>query len=120
MLLADQVTLFGHRLAARLPNPALLSGVEGPLPCDVHEVMGAGAAQSGQVGPRLFASGYFLTTTGRQFLTSGQSERQARPQPQPRPPPRHAGRRRQGPLSTSIIGSTVDSTARSASRNRIT
>ena len=30
------------------------------------------AFDSGQhVGPRLFASGYFLTTTGGHFLTSG-------------------------------------------------
>src|SRR5437660_12806902 len=28
----------------------MLSGVEGPLPCDVHEVMGAGAAQSDNAG----------------------------------------------------------------------
>ena len=28
----------------------MLSGVEGPLPCDVHEVMGAGAAQSDHTG----------------------------------------------------------------------
>jgi len=28
----------------------MLPGVEGPLPCDVHEVMGAGAAQSDNAG----------------------------------------------------------------------
>jgi hypothetical protein len=28
----------------------MLSGVEGPLPCDVHEVMGPGAAQSDNAG----------------------------------------------------------------------
>ena len=28
----------------------MLSGIEGPLPCDVHEVMGAGAAQSDNAG----------------------------------------------------------------------
>src|ERR1700752_3934508 len=49
MPLADQVTLFGHRLpgALRQTRPGR------------------------HVGPRLFASGYFLTTTGGHFLTSG-------------------------------------------------
>ena len=28
----------------------MLSGVEGPLPCDIHEVMGTGAAQSDNTG----------------------------------------------------------------------
>jgi hypothetical protein len=28
----------------------MLSGIEGPLPCDVHEVMGAGASQSDNAG----------------------------------------------------------------------
>src|SRR6516165_1538230 len=32
--------------AGEQPRADMLSGVEGPLPCDVHEVMGAGAAQS--------------------------------------------------------------------------
>jgi len=28
----------------------MLSGIEGPLPCDVHEMMGAGAAQPDNAG----------------------------------------------------------------------
>src|SRR5437588_6958330 len=36
--------------AGEQPRADMLSGVEGPLPCDVHEVMGAGAAQSNNAG----------------------------------------------------------------------
>src|SRR5215469_16190018 len=36
--------------AGEQPRADMLSGVEGPLPCDVHEVMGAGAAQSDNPG----------------------------------------------------------------------
>src|SRR5947209_1206575 len=36
--------------AGEQPRAEMLSGVEGPLPCDVHEVMGAGAAQSDNAG----------------------------------------------------------------------
>ncbi|HWO86289.1 MAG TPA: hypothetical protein VNN75_07365 [Stellaceae bacterium] len=31
--------------AGEQPRADMLSGIEGPLPCDVHEMMGAGAAQ---------------------------------------------------------------------------
>src|SRR5246127_3931370 len=37
--------------AGKQPRADMLSRVEGPLPCDVHEVMGAGAAQSDNAGP---------------------------------------------------------------------
>src|ERR1700722_6994496 len=36
--------------ASEQPRADMLSGVEGPLPCDVHEVMGASAAQSDNAG----------------------------------------------------------------------
>src|SRR5215472_7976250 len=36
--------------AGEQPRADMLSGTEGPLPCDVHEVMGAGAAQSDNAG----------------------------------------------------------------------
>src|SRR6201997_5176474 len=36
--------------AGEQPRAEMLSGIEGPLPCDVHEVMGAGAAQSDNAG----------------------------------------------------------------------
>ena len=71
MPLADQVTLFGHRLAAALTK----SGIVGLRCAGAHHFMDVAwkrAFNSGQhVGPRLFASGYFLTTTGGHFLTSG-------------------------------------------------
>ena len=69
--LADQVTLFGHRLAAALTE----SGIIGLRCAGAHHFMDVAwkrAFDSGQhIGPRLFASGYFLTTTGGHFLTSG-------------------------------------------------
>jgi imidazolonepropionase-like amidohydrolase len=71
MPLADQVTLFGHRLAAALTE----SGIVGMRCAGTHSFMDVAwkrAFDSGQhVGPRLFACGHFLTTTGGHFLTSG-------------------------------------------------
>src|SRR6267142_983561 len=71
MRLAEQVTLFGHRLAAALTE----SGIVGMRCAGTHSFMDVAwkrAFDSGQhVGPRLFASGHFLTTTGGHFLTSG-------------------------------------------------
>jgi imidazolonepropionase-like amidohydrolase len=71
MPLADQVTLFGHRLAVALTE----SGIVGLRCAGAHHFMDVAwkrAFDSAQhVGPRLFASGYFLTTTGGHFLTSG-------------------------------------------------
>lgn len=69
--LPDQVTLFGHRLQAAL----LDSGIVGFRCAGAHHYMDVAwkrAFESGQhLGPRLFASGHFLTTTGGHFLTSG-------------------------------------------------
>jgi imidazolonepropionase-like amidohydrolase len=69
--LADQVTLFGHHLAAALTE----SGIVGLRCAGAHHFMDVAwkrAFDSGQhLGPRLFASGHFLTTTGGHFLTSG-------------------------------------------------
>jgi len=71
MPLADQVTLFGHRLMAALTE----SGITGLRCAGAHHYMDVAwkrAFDSGQfVGPRLFACGHFLTTTGGHFLTSG-------------------------------------------------
>lgn len=71
MPLADQVTLFGHRLMAALTE----SGITGLRSAGAHHYMDVAwkrAFDSGQyVGPRLFACGHFLTTTGGHFLTSG-------------------------------------------------
>ena len=71
MPLAEQVTLFGHKLMAALTE----SGITGLRCAGSHHYMDVAwkrAFDSGQhVGPRLFASGHFLTTTGGHFLTSG-------------------------------------------------
>jgi imidazolonepropionase-like amidohydrolase len=69
--LADQVTLFGHKLQQAMTE----SGITGLRCAGAHHYMDVAwkrAFDSGQhVGPRLFASGHFLTTTGGHFLTSG-------------------------------------------------
>ncbi|MBK6006600.1 amidohydrolase family protein [Ramlibacter ginsenosidimutans] len=69
--LPDQVTLFGHRLQSAL----LDSGIVGFRCAGAHHFMDVAwkrAFESGQhLGPRLFAAGHFLTTTGGHFLTSG-------------------------------------------------
>jgi imidazolonepropionase-like amidohydrolase len=69
--LADQVTLFGHRLMAALTE----AGVTGVRCAGAHSFMDVAwkrAFDAGQyVGPRVFACGHFLTTTGGHFLTSG-------------------------------------------------
>jgi imidazolonepropionase-like amidohydrolase len=71
MPLADQVTLFGHRLATALTE----SGITGMRCAGAHHFMDVAwkrAFDSGQhIGPRLFASGHFLTTTRGHFLISG-------------------------------------------------
>jgi len=71
MPIADQVTLFGHKMTAALVE----SGIVGMRCAGAHHYMDVAwkrAYDSGQhVGPRLFASGHFLTTTGGHFLTSG-------------------------------------------------
>ena len=71
MPLAEQVTLFGHKLMAALTE----SGITGMRCAGAHHYMDVAwkrAFDSGlHVGPRLFASGHFLTTTGGHFLTSG-------------------------------------------------
>ena len=71
MPLTEQVTLFGSRLRTAL----LDSGMVGFRCAGAHHYMDVAwkrAFDSGQhLGPRLFASGHFLTTTGGHFLTSG-------------------------------------------------
>ena len=71
MPIADQVTLFGSRMTAAL----LESGIVGLRCAGTHHYMDVAwkrAYDSGQhLGPRLFASGHFITTTGGHFLTSG-------------------------------------------------
>jgi imidazolonepropionase-like amidohydrolase len=70
MSLPDQVTLFGHRLQSAMTE----SGMVGFRCAGSHDFMDVAwkrAFEAGQyVGPRLFASGWFLTTTGGHFLHS--------------------------------------------------
>ena len=69
--LADQVTIFGHRLMSALTE----SGIVGCRCAGTHSFMDVAwkrAFDSGQyVGPRVYACGHFLTTTGGHFLTTG-------------------------------------------------
>ncbi|HYC48123.1 MAG TPA: amidohydrolase family protein [Burkholderiales bacterium] len=69
--LADQVALFGHRLMTALTD----SGIVGFRCAGTHSFMDVAwkrAFASGQyIGPRLYACGHFLTTTGGHFLTTG-------------------------------------------------
>ena len=69
--LADQVTTFGNRLMSALTE----SGIVGFRCAGTHSFMDVAwkrAFDSGQyVGPRLYACGHFLTTTGGHFLTTG-------------------------------------------------
>jgi len=71
MPLAEQVALFGHRLMTAL----IESGIVGFRCAGTHHYMDVAwkrAFDSGQyVGPRVYACGHFLTTTGGHFLTSG-------------------------------------------------
>ena len=69
--LAEQVALFGHRLMAALTE----SGIVGFRCAGTHSYMDVAwkrAFDSGLfIGPRLYACGHFLTTTGGHFLTTG-------------------------------------------------
>jgi len=69
--LADQVAIFGHRLMTSLTE----SGIVGFRCAGTHSFMDVAwkrAFDSGQyIGPRLYACGHFLTTTGGHFLTTG-------------------------------------------------
>lgn len=71
MSLPEQTTLFGHKLQQAL----LESGIVGLRSAGAHHYMDVAwkrAFDSGQhLGPRLFAAGHFLTTTGGHFLNSG-------------------------------------------------
>ncbi|HZP85283.1 MAG TPA: amidohydrolase family protein [Burkholderiales bacterium] len=69
--LADQVTQFGNRLMSALTD-AGITGVRCAGAHDFMDVAWKRAFASGAfVGPRVYASGYFLTTTAGHFLHSG-------------------------------------------------
>jgi imidazolonepropionase-like amidohydrolase len=69
--LAQQVTLFGQRLMDALTE----SGITSVRCAGAHDFMDVAwkhaFASGAYVGPTVYASGYFLTTTGGHFLHSG-------------------------------------------------
>ena len=69
--LVDQVTLFGRRLMEALTE----AGIVGVRCAGAHSFLDVAwkrAFESGPyIGPRVYASGYFLTTTAGHFLHSG-------------------------------------------------
>jgi imidazolonepropionase-like amidohydrolase len=67
----DQTIAFGHRLMEALTEGGVV-GVRCAGAAHFMDVAWKRAFDSGQyVGPRVFAAGHFLTTTGGHFLTSG-------------------------------------------------
>src|SRR5436190_8452538 len=67
----EQTVAFGHRLMEALTASGVV-GVRCAGAAHFMDVAWKRAFESGQyVGPRVFAAGYFLTTTGGHFLTSG-------------------------------------------------
>jgi imidazolonepropionase-like amidohydrolase len=69
--IAEQTAIFGHRLMEAMTESGVV-GVRCAGAAHFMDVAWKRAFDSGRyVGPRVFASGYFLTTTGGHFLTSG-------------------------------------------------
>ena len=69
--IAEQTAIFGHRLMAALTEGGVI-GVRCAGAAHFMDVAWKRAFEAGQyTGPRVFAAGYFLTTTGGHFLTSG-------------------------------------------------
>jgi imidazolonepropionase-like amidohydrolase len=68
---AEQTAIFGHRLRQALTESGVV-GVRSAGAAHFMDVAWKRAFDAGQhVGPRVRAAGYFLTTTGGHFLTSG-------------------------------------------------
>jgi imidazolonepropionase-like amidohydrolase len=69
--IAEQTAIFGHRLMEALTESGVV-GVRCAGSAHFMDVAWKRAFEAGQyIGPRVFAAGYFLTTTGGHFLTSG-------------------------------------------------
>ncbi len=67
----EQTIVFGHRLMEALTESGIV-GVRCAGAAHFMDVAWKRAFDAGQyVGPRVFAAGHFLTTTGGHFLTSG-------------------------------------------------
>ncbi len=72
--IADQTVRFGHNLMQGLTESGV-TGVRCGGAAHFMDVTWKRAFDSWEyAGPRVFASGYFLTTTGGHFLTSGQAK----------------------------------------------
>ena len=68
---AEQTAIFGHRLMEALTESGVV-GVRCAGAAHFMDVAWKRAFDAGRyVGPRVFAAGHFLTTTGGHFLTSG-------------------------------------------------
>ena len=68
---AEQTAIFGHRLMQALTESGVV-GVRCAGAAHFMDVAWKRAFEAGQhTGPLVFAAGYFLTTTGGHFLTSG-------------------------------------------------
>src|SRR4026209_912344 len=68
---AGQTAIFGRRLRLALTESGVV-GVRCAGAAHIMDVAWKRAFEAGQyTGPRVFAAGYFLTTTGGHFLTSG-------------------------------------------------
>lgn len=68
---AEQTAIFGHRLMEALTESGVI-GVRCAGAAHFMDVAWKRAFDAGHyVGPRVFAAGHFLTTTGGHFLTSG-------------------------------------------------
>ena len=68
---AEQTAIFGYRMMEALTESGVI-GLRCAGSAHFMDVAWKRAFDAGQyVGPRLFASGHFLTTTGGHFLTSG-------------------------------------------------
>jgi imidazolonepropionase-like amidohydrolase len=71
---AEQTAIFGYRLTEALTESGVV-GVRCAGAAHFMDVAWKRAFDAGQyVGPRVFAAGYFLTTTGGHFLTSGHAK----------------------------------------------
>jgi len=69
--IAEQTAIFGYRMMEALTESGVI-GLRCAGSAHFMDVAWKRAFDAGQyVGPLLFASGYFLTTTGGHFLTSG-------------------------------------------------
>ena len=73
MTVAQETANFGRQLSLALTEGGVTSVRCGGAAHFMDVAWKRAFAAGGVVGPRVFASGYFLTTTGGHFLTSGQA-----------------------------------------------